>query len=106
MRHLVPFLLGFPPSPFQHIPRNVPPSETHGDRQGQHHTAEEDGEGRNDNFLGDAELATAEKGREAYEEAVKQLVRFVTWFQKRPKDRRRDLHRKPPTMPIPWGQTQ
>jgi creatinine amidohydrolase len=54
--------------------------------------------------LGDAELATAEKGREAYEESVKQLVRFVTWFQKRPKDQRRDLHRKAPTMPLPWGQ--
>src|SRR5947209_12202816 len=27
--------------------------------------------------LGDAELATAEKGREAYEEAVRQLVRLV-----------------------------
>jgi creatinine amidohydrolase len=55
--------------------------------------------------LGDAELATAEKGREAYEEAVKQLVRFVTWFKDRPKDQRRDLHRRPPTMPMPWGQT-
>jgi len=55
--------------------------------------------------LGEAELATAEKGREAYEEAVKQLVRFVTWFQKRSKDERRDLHRHAPTMPIPWGQT-
>ncbi len=54
--------------------------------------------------LGDAELATAEKGREAYEEAVKQLVRLVTWFQPRPKDQRRDLHRLPPTMPIPWQQ--
>ena len=54
--------------------------------------------------LGDAELATAEKGREAYEEAVKQLVRLVTWFQGRPKDQRRDMHRKPPTMPIPWHQ--
>ena len=52
----------------------------------------------------EAELATAEKGREAYEEAVKQLVRFVTWFKDRPKDRRRDRHRQPPTMPIPWGQ--
>jgi len=30
--------------------------------------------------LGEAELATAEKGRQAYEEAVKQLTRFVTWF--------------------------
>src|SRR5688572_31272801 len=35
--------------------------------------------------LGDAALASAEKGREAYEEAVKQLARFITWFR----DRRR-----------------
>lgn len=54
--------------------------------------------------LGDAELATAEKGREAYEEAVRQLSRFVTWFQARPKDVRKDLHRRPPTIPLPWGQ--
>jgi len=54
--------------------------------------------------LGDAELATPEKGRQAYEEAVKQLARFVTWFKARPKDRRRDLHRRKPTMPLPWGQ--
>jgi creatinine amidohydrolase len=54
--------------------------------------------------LGDAELATPEKGQQAYEEAVKQLVRFVTWFKDRPKDVRRDLHRNPPTMPLPWGQ--
>jgi creatinine amidohydrolase len=54
--------------------------------------------------LGEAELATAEKGREAYEEAVKQLARFVTWFKDRPKDVRKDRHRKPPTMPLPWGQ--
>jgi creatinine amidohydrolase len=54
--------------------------------------------------LGDAELATAEKGREAYEEAVRQLVRFVTWFKDRPKDERRDHHRQRPTMPLPWGQ--
>lgn len=54
--------------------------------------------------LGEAELATAEKGKQVFEEAVKQMVRFVTWFKDRPKDQRRDLHRKPPTMPIPWGQ--
>lgn len=54
--------------------------------------------------LGDAELASEEKGRRAYEEAVKQLVRFVTWFKDRPKDERRDFHRTPPTMPIPWRQ--
>lgn len=54
--------------------------------------------------IGDPELATAEKGREAYEEAVRQLVRFVRWFGERPPDPRRDHHRQPPTMPLPWGQ--
>jgi creatinine amidohydrolase len=54
--------------------------------------------------LGEAELASAEKGRRAYEEAVKQLARFVTWFRDRPVDRRHDRHRQPPTMPMPWGQ--
>jgi creatinine amidohydrolase len=54
--------------------------------------------------LGEAELATAEKGQQVYAEAVKQLARFVTWFKDRPKDVRRDLHRKKPTMPMPWGQ--
>jgi creatinine amidohydrolase len=54
--------------------------------------------------LGDAELASVAKGRQAYEEAVKQLVRFIDYFHSRPKDQRRDRHRRPPTMPIPWGQ--
>ena len=54
--------------------------------------------------LGDAELATAEKGGRVYDEATKQLARFVSWFKDRPKDRRKMLHRKPPTMPMPWGQ--
>ena len=54
--------------------------------------------------LGDAEKATPEKGRRAYEEAVKQLVRLVSWFKDRPKDVRRDRHRRPPTMPMPWDQ--
>jgi creatinine amidohydrolase len=54
--------------------------------------------------LGDAELGTAEKGREAYEESVKQLSRFIAWWKDRPKDQRKDHHRRPPTMPIPWGQ--
>jgi creatinine amidohydrolase len=54
--------------------------------------------------LGDAELATPEKGREAYEEAVRQLARFVTYFKDRPADVRRDHHRQKPTMPLPWGQ--
>ena len=55
--------------------------------------------------LGEAELANAEKGQQAYEEAVRQLVRFIGWFKERPRDARRDLHRTPPTMPMPWGQT-
>src|SRR5438094_8578520 len=54
--------------------------------------------------LGEAELATAEKGRQAYEEAVKQLVQFVKYFKDRRPDPRRDRHRQPPTMPMPWGQ--
>ena len=55
--------------------------------------------------LGDAEKASAAKGKAAYEEAVRQLVTFITWFKDRPKDRRRDRHRRKPTMPLPWGQT-
>ena len=54
--------------------------------------------------LGDAELGSYEKGKEAYEEAVRQLARFIAWFKDRPKDQRRDRHRRAPTMPIPWGQ--
>ena len=54
--------------------------------------------------MGEPEIATVEKGEEAYQEAVKQLVRFVSWFKDRPKDQRVDRHRKPPTIPIPWGQ--
>src|SRR5438045_371049 len=44
--------------------------------------------------LGEAELATAEKGKEAYDEADKQLCRLVTWFKDRPVDVRRDRHRR------------
>ncbi len=54
--------------------------------------------------LGEAELATAEKGRQAYEEVVKQLGRFVVYFNDRPIDVRRDRHRQKPTMPMPWNQ--
>jgi creatinine amidohydrolase len=54
--------------------------------------------------LGEPELATAEKGRLAYEEAVKQIIRFVTWFKERPADRRCEPHAQAPTMPMPWGQ--
>src|SRR6516164_2802609 len=54
--------------------------------------------------LGEAELATKEKGKRVYDEAVRQLCRFVNYFYPRPKDVRRDLHRRPPTIPIPWKQ--
>ncbi len=54
--------------------------------------------------LGEAELASVDKGRRAYEEATRQLVRFVDYFHGRPRDQRQDRHRRPPTMPIPWGQ--
>lgn len=55
--------------------------------------------------LGEAKLATVEKGREACEEAVKQMCRFIAWFKERPKDQRKDHHRRKPTMPFPWEQT-
>jgi creatinine amidohydrolase len=54
--------------------------------------------------LGEAELASREKGERVYDEAVRQLCRFVNYFHPRPKDVRRDLHRQPPTIPIPWQQ--
>ncbi len=54
--------------------------------------------------LGEAELATVDKGRRAFEEATRQLTRFVDYFHPRPRDQRHDRHRHPPTMPIPWGQ--
>lgn len=54
--------------------------------------------------LGEAELATVEKGKAAYEEAVKQLVHLVSWFKDRPKDQRQSHHRRAPTMPLPWRQ--
>ena len=37
-------------------------------------------------FDPEATLATAEKGRQAYEEAVRQLVRFLGWFKDRQAD--------------------
>ena len=54
--------------------------------------------------LGYHNLALALLLTKRTEEAVAQLVRFVAWFADRPRDVRRDRHRTPPTMPIPWGQ--
>ena len=52
---------------------------------------------------GDSELATAEKGKVAFEEAVKQLCRLIDYFHGRPKDKRQDHHWRTPDMRIPWG---
>jgi creatinine amidohydrolase len=54
--------------------------------------------------LGEAELGTAEKGKEVFDEAVQQLCRFIAYFKDRPRDVRRDRHRHKPTMPMPWQQ--
>ena len=54
--------------------------------------------------LGEAKLATVEKGERVYNEAVKQLSKLCAWFKDRPKDVRKDRHRTPPTMPMPWRQ--
>ncbi|MCA9116316.1 MAG: creatininase family protein [Planctomycetaceae bacterium] len=53
--------------------------------------------------LGEAEIATKEKGERVYNEAVKQLCGFVNYFQPRPRDKRHGEQRRR-TMPIPWGQ--
>lgn len=53
--------------------------------------------------LGEPELATKEKGERAYNEAVKQLCRFIDYFQHRPCDVRHAEQRSR-SMPIPWGQ--
>jgi creatinine amidohydrolase len=54
--------------------------------------------------LGEAELATVEKGRRALAEAAKQFARLVQEFAARPKPPRGDHHDPLPTMPMPWGQ--
>lgn len=54
--------------------------------------------------FGEPEKASFEKGERAFIEAVRQLVALIEWWKERPKDQRRDLHRTPPTMPIPWKQ--
>lgn len=51
---------------------------------------------------GESELASAERGKEAFEEAVKQLCRIANYFHARPKDPRRDYHVRVPDMPMPW----
>lgn len=54
--------------------------------------------------LGEAERGSVEKGEKAYNEAVKQLGRFVKYYQNRPRDLRHKEQAREPTMPLPWNQ--
>ncbi len=54
--------------------------------------------------LGQATLATKEKGRRAVEEAARQLARMLAEFRALPQPPRGDHHGVAPSMPMPWGQ--
>ena len=54
--------------------------------------------------LGQATLATKEKGRRAVEEAARQLARMLAEFRALPKPPRGDHHGMAPSMPMPWSQ--
>lgn len=54
--------------------------------------------------LGQATLATKEKGERAVKEAARQLARMLTEFRARPKPSRSDHHAARPGMLMPWGQ--
>ena len=54
--------------------------------------------------LGQATLATKEKGRRAVEEAARQLARMLAEFRALPQSPRGDHHGVAPSMPMPWGQ--
>ncbi len=56
--------------------------------------------------LGEPTLATKEKGERAVREASRQLARMISEFRARPKPPRGDHHATPPTMPMPWGQSE
>ena len=56
--------------------------------------------------LGEATLATKEKGERAANEAAKQLARMLSEFRQRAKPLRGDHHAAPPSMPMPWGQDE
>lgn len=54
--------------------------------------------------LGEAELATAEKGRRAFEEAVSRLCEFIEEWSSLPAPQRKELHSNEPSLPMPWDQ--
>jgi creatinine amidohydrolase len=54
--------------------------------------------------LGEAELATKEKGERVVKEAARRLAAFIQEFAGRQSPQRGDHHDPLPTMPMPWGQ--
>jgi creatinine amidohydrolase len=54
--------------------------------------------------LGDAEKGTAEKGKAAFEEAVKHLCGFIDEWHPQPPPSRHEAHAQKPTIPMPWSQ--
>ena len=52
--------------------------------------------------IGQPELATPEKGRQAFEHAVERLVDLVRWLRTRPVQPRREQHASPPTFQLPF----
>jgi creatinine amidohydrolase len=56
--------------------------------------------------LGEATLATKEKGERAVKESGRQLARWIEEFGSAPKPPRGDHHVNKPTMTMPWNQTE
>jgi creatinine amidohydrolase len=56
--------------------------------------------------LGEAELATREKGKLAFEEAVTRLCEFITEWSAAPVPTRKQNQRPAPTFAMPWNQAQ
>ena len=52
--------------------------------------------------IGRPSLGTAEKGRVAFEGAVGETLRFCSWFRTWQSPPRRDRHRRPPSMELPF----
>ena len=53
--------------------------------------------------FGAPELAPAEKGRLAFEQATDRLVELVGWLRARPREARREHHAASPTFDLPFG---
>jgi creatinine amidohydrolase len=56
--------------------------------------------------LGQATLATKEKGERVVNEAARQLARMIAEFRERPRPARGDHHTRKPTMVMPWEEDE